>query len=203
MEQVKFTYCQLVFVCCFRCFTMNYSSAQNKTEFSFKYRDTYFPMVTNTEEFKAEYKNTPLDETWGLWGHNLPKWIPFYIPQDSPVYALIDNDRNKEQFCFSSEELKEIIIKNIKDRKKSYDYYMINPNDNGLVCQCDKCKAAGNTQTDASPALFNLLGELAEKFPNQEFFTTAYISVKTPPKKQQPKNVGVFFSTIEYQKGKP
>lgn len=203
MEQVKFTYCQLVFVCCFCCFTMNYSSGQNKTEFSFKYRDTYFPMVTNTEEFKAEYKNTPLDETWGLWGHNLPKWIPFYIPQDSPVYALIDNDRNKEQFCFSSEELKEIIIKNIKDRKKSYDYYMINPNDNGLVCQCDKCKAAGNTQTDASPALFNLLGELAEKFPNQEFFTTAYISVKTPPKKQQPKNVGVFFSTIEYQKGKP
>lgn len=184
-------------------FFMNNSIAQKSSNFSFNFRDTYFPMLSNTPEFKTEYHNMPLDETWGLWGHNLPKWVPFYIQPNSSIYALVNDERNTEQFCFSSEELKEIIIKNIKERKKTYTYYMIAPNDNALVCQCDKCLTAGNTKTDASPAVFHLLQELAEEFPKQKFFTTAYISTKKPPQTRQPENVGIFFSTIDYQEGKP
>ncbi|WP_304156195.1 DUF4838 domain-containing protein [Mesonia mobilis] len=170
---------------------------------SFSYRESYFPMVSASKAFQLKYDTMPLDRYWGLWGHNLYKWVEKdEASENEEIYAFIDDERNCDQFCFSSSILKEIIQKNIRKTKSAYTYYMVSPQDNTLVCQCEKCIEAGNTATNAAPAVFNLLQDLAKEHQDLQFFTTAYLSVKTPPKEKQTENIGVFYSTIQFQEGK-
>ncbi|HIB37073.1 MAG TPA: DUF4838 domain-containing protein, partial [Mesonia sp.] len=175
--------------------------AQTKPTFS--YREAYFPQVSNSRDFQLNYKVNSLDNYWGLWGHNLPKWVDNESNIDEEIYALVDDERTKKQFCFSSKKLRKIIEKNIEERKGAYKHFMISPNDNQLVCLCEHCKKLGNTSKSASPAVFFLLNELAEDHKGLHFFTTAYLSTSTPAEKEQPKNIGIFYSTVNFQKGKP
>ena len=118
---------------------------------SFSYRESYFPMVSASKAFQLKYDTMPLDRYWGLWGHNLYKWVEEdEASENEEIYAFIDDERNCDQFCFSSSILKEIIQKNIRKTKSAYTYYMVSPQDNTLVCQCEKCIEAGNTATNAT-----------------------------------------------------
>ena len=181
---------------------MSIGTSFAQKEPSFTYRETYFPLVNNTENFHEKYLTQSLDNYWGLWGHNLPKWIDCEEEVDEDIYALVNGKRNKDQFCFSSKDLKKIIEQNIEIKKEDHKHFMISPNDNTLVCLCDKCKKIGNTSTSATPAVFYLLNELADDYKNINFFTTAYLTTKEPPAKQQIENIGVFYSTINFQQGK-
>ncbi|MBW2962867.1 DUF4838 domain-containing protein [Mesonia aestuariivivens] len=172
----------------------------SQTESSFSYRESYFPMLSTNKHFQLKYHTMPLDNYWGLWGHNLIKWLKDEDHEE--IYAFINHKRNHDQLCFSSENLKKIIKTRIDSLKESYQYFMIAPLDNTLACQCTKCLKAGNTKNNAAPAVFKLLNELALQNPNINFYTTAYLSVNEPPKQKQPNNIGLFFSTINFQRGK-
>jgi len=154
------------------------SKAQKET--SFTYRESYFPQVSASKSFQKGYQTMPLDMYWGIWGHNLPKLINAE-QETEELYALVNGKRNKEQFCFSSRKLKNILTEKIEKSRESYKYYMIAPNDNLLVCQCDLCIKNGNTKNNAAPAVFQLMNDLAEEFHNQHFFTTAYLSITNTP----------------------
>jgi len=202
MRKIKITHQRLFILGVLHFLFMVSNYAQEKEEASFSYRESYFPLVSAHQDFQKEYETMPLDIYWGLWGHNLPKLISAEN-ETGELYALISDKRDKEQFCFSSTGLKEILVENIEKSKESYKYYMIAPNDNLLVCQCGLCIKNGNTLTNAAPAVFQLLDDLAEDYPSLHFFTTAYLSINQHPKEKPKENVGVFFSTINYQKGKP
>lgn len=165
----------------------------------FKYREVYFP-ENLIRENRNSFKTHCLDEEWGLWGHNLYKWVDTLVHTDS-IYAYVDGKRLKQQFCFSSLELKSSIqerIQNISENK-----FIIAPKDNSLVCQCNLCLLEGNTSTNASPAVFNLLAQLGTENPKKEFWSLGYVSTKYPPQKIMPNNVGVLLSTIDCQEGIP
>lgn len=170
----------------------------------FSYREPYF--TPNFDPNFRKWHNTDyLELEWGIWGHNLPKKIKKYNP-DQSVYALINGQRNENQLCFSSERLftyTDREVQYIFDNDFLLTKYMILPNDNGLSCTCDQCTAHGNTKEDASPAVFQFLNKLAKKHPRLEFFTAAYGTVKSVPKFPSRSNVGVFYSTIQIQKGIP
>lgn len=170
----------------------------------FSYREPYFTPNFDPN-FRKWYNTDYLELEWGIWGHNLPKKIKKYNP-DETVYALINGERNKNQLCFSSENLFKFTdqeVQYIFENDFLLTKYMILPNDNGLSCTCEKCKAHGNTKEDASPAVFQFLNILAQKHPRLEFFTAAYGTVKSVPKFPARSNIGVFYSTIELQKGIP
>lgn len=165
----------------------------------FEYREPYFP-----ENFKKEFRDKnrthTIEDSWGLWGHNIGK----IVRRTKNMMAVIDGQPNEEQFCFSSKELENALVSFIK--KKSTENpkaakFMIMPDDNALVCECEKCRDSGNTKTNASPAVFSLLNSLATKFPEKEFFGTAYITTKKPPTKPLLPNVGVMLSTMDFPKG--
>ncbi|MDO5608811.1 MAG: DUF4838 domain-containing protein [Capnocytophaga sp.] len=182
---------------------MIFSVPKQKTEDKvFTYREVYFPMVSAASEYSIQYGTMPLDSYWGLWGHNLNKWVERSVTSEN-MHAMVDGKYNLSQYCFSSEELLRIIEKNIDSIKNTYKYYMILPNDNAVVCQCNQCKRLGNTDNDASPAVFHLLQKLSAEIPQVNFFTTAYRTVRRPPAKKMPPNIGVLISTIEYQEGVP
>jgi hypothetical protein len=170
----------------------------------FEYREPYFSSNFNPN-FRAWNKTNYLELEWGLWGHNLHKILKDYTLPES-AYAKIGFSRNKKQYCFTSDTLFKYVnekIGNIYASDNALNKYMILPNDNTIVCTCSTCKAVGNTTTDAAPAVFNFLNSLARNHKNLSFFTTAYVTVKEIPRFKAAKNVGIFYSIIDIQKGVP
>lgn len=165
----------------------------------FEYREPYFPL-NQEEDFRLEYVTDNLEETWGLWGHNIRKVIALTPDMLAKVNAEVVED----QLCFSSVELEKAITLYIEDQiinNPELTRYMLMPDDNAMVCMCDACVASGNTKINASPAVFSFLNRMAAKFPKQEFFSTAYITTKQPPKTDKfASNVGVMLSTMDFPK---
>ncbi|WP_405565970.1 DUF4838 domain-containing protein [Polaribacter sp. Asnod6-C07] len=170
----------------------------------FEYREPYYA-TNNDTEFRAWNKTSSLELEWGIWGHNLPKLLKNYNLPES-VYAKVGSVRTKKQFCFTSDSLYKYVNENVKrifDSDHAFNKYMILPNDNSIVCTCSTCKAVGNTSQDAAPAVFTFLNKLAKDNSRATFFTTAYITVKDIPKFKAEENTGIFYSTIDVQKGIP
>ncbi|MBU3009986.1 DUF4838 domain-containing protein [Polaribacter vadi] len=170
----------------------------------FEYREPYYA-TNNDTEFRAWNKTSSLELEWGIWGHNLPKLLKNYNLPES-VYAKVGSVRTKKQFCFTSDSLYKYVNENVKrifDSDHAFNKYMILPNDNSIVCTCSTCKAVGNTSQDAAPAVFTFLNKLAKDNKRATFFTTAYITVKDIPKFKAEENTGIFYSTIDVQKGIP
>lgn len=166
-----------------------------KASFDFKYRAIYSPTNLQTDYAGVAGTNN-IENDWGIWGHNLNK----VIGKDAPleVYALINNERNKSQYCFSSEKLytkiESFIIENFGE--KVHHSFLIAPNDNSLVCQCQSCKKNGNTVSQATAAITKFIIKLAKRFPKHSFFTTSYLSTSEAPTIALPTNVGVIISAI-------
>lgn len=163
------------------------------------YIEPYFAENFN-EEFRLWNNTNTLEETWGLWGHNIGKFIKV-IPE---MYAIVNGKPNEEQLNFSSKALQDALeaaIANQLDNNPQANKFMVMPYDNELVCQCEQCIKAGNTKTNASPAVYALIDKLADRFPNASFYSTAYVSTETPPKKSVKDNVGVMISTMSFPKG--
>ena len=180
-------------------FTFNHCSSPD-----FEYREPYF--YSNFEpNFRAWNKTNYLELEWGIWGHNISKVLKQYNLPES-AYAKVGNRRIKSQYCFSSDSLFNLVNRQIGTIHKSdraLTKYMILPNDNDIVCTCTACKAIGNTTVDAAPAVFNFLNSLARNHKKLSFFTTAYVTVKEIPPFKAADNVGLFYSTINIQKGVP
>jgi len=153
-----------------------------------------------SQEFRLWNNTNTLEETWGLWGHNIGKFIKV-TPE---MYAIVDGKPNEEQLNFSSKALQDALEKAIANRLENNpqaNKFMVMPYDNELVCQCEQCIKEGNTKTNASPAVYALIDKLADEFPNAFFYSTAYVSTETPPKKSVRENVGVMISTMSFPKG--
>lgn len=170
-------------------------------KFPFEYREAHFyPNLQPNSEVK--YNSNNVENDWGIWGHNLGKLL--LDNGDSDTFAIVENKKTNAQLCFSSDAtykfLENYIIDNFGIDSKTTYSFMIVPNDNKLVCQDEKCKSLGNAVSNASPSVFYLLEKLAAKFPNYNFFTTAYLSVQGLPLKKMPKNVGIMISTIDFPK---
>lgn len=164
--------------------------------FAFSYREPHFS--PNLNEDNLGILNThSIDRDWGIWGHNLHKILADDLPGES--YALVDGKRNKQQYCFSSNNIYRALEHFVADQygEKKSKWFMIAPNDNDLVCNCSSCQRQGSKAGNATPAVVNLLNRLAERFPAHHFFTTAYRTTQHAPQTQTRKNVGVFISTIE------
>ena len=165
----------------------------------FHYREPYFP-INSSKEFQQKYNTNSLENAWGLWGHNIGKFIN--LTED--MYALVDGKRNPEQLDFSSSSLETALTFQINKsltEDPNRRRFMIMPNDNKLVCNCDACLKAGNTKTNSSPALLKLINKLALVFPEAIFFTSDYLSSSTPIAQKLPTNTGVMISTMDFPKG--
>lgn len=176
-------------------------SNESVSDVKFEYRGLYTP--TNADAaFRKAMKTHHVDYDWGLWGHNLKKLFRGGVPEEAQ--ALVNGKRIAEQFCFSSEKLYRAVERYVEDNygegTKNVDemaHFAILPNDNALVCQCEACRASGNTASSATPAVTAMVNRLAKRFPHHLFFTSAYATTATPPAKKQPANVGVLVSTID------
>lgn len=176
--------------------------------FAFEYRGIYSP--TNSDpDFMAINASHNIDYDWGLWGHNLRKVLDGEASDE--VFAWTQGKRDHRQFCFSSEDLYTRLVAYILDNygdgivkngpnkgQVQGSRFCIMPDDNNIVCQCEKCRQAGNTAQSATPAVVKMMQRVAERFPNHRFFTTSYLTTKNPPSMHMPENTGVLISAIDF-----
>lgn len=170
----------------------------------FEYREPYFSTNFNPD-FRNWNKTNYLELEWGIWGHNLSKILKNYSLPES-AYAKVGSKRISDQYCFTNDSLFKYVnekVALIYNSDHALNKYMILPNDNNIVCTCSTCKAVGNTTTDAAPAVFTFLNKLAKNHTNKTFFTAAYVTVKQVPSFKAENNTGIFYSTIDIQKGIP
>lgn len=167
-------------------------------DFPFEYRSIYSPSQRNQDLFGVTGCGN-IDYDWAIWGHNLHKVLGDNLP--SEVFAQDKGSRNRDQYCFSSEvlykRLENYILSEYGDGSKEGARFVIMPNDNSIVCQCEKCREYGNSATSATPAVSNFIERLALRFPHHTFFTSSYASVVVPPAQKMPKNVGVIISAMD------
>lgn len=163
---------------------------------TFDYREIYLPYSFMCDE--KELRLNCIDRDWAIWGHNLSVVIPEH--HVNSIYASVGSAVYKKQFCFSSPQLLLYISKYIDEMygNKKPQRFAILPNDNDVVCQCARCREAGCTEKDASPAVFALLEKLAKLYPKHTFFTSYYRTTRQLPKETLPDNVGVLVSAINY-----
>lgn len=169
-----------------------------KGNFAFNYREPY--LKSNLEEDYDVIINTNnVEKDWGIWGHQLFNLVN-KNPQNA-FYSIIDGELNKNQICFSNPAtfsfVENYVIDNFGEKANQKQNFVISPADNGLVCTCSSCSKLGNTKGNASFSVIALVNKLAIRFPNHQFFTIDYISVKTPPTTPMPKNTGVIISSID------
>jgi hypothetical protein len=163
--------------------------------FAFNYRSIYSLYNKNPEMFPI-LGASHVDYDWAIWGHNLGKIL---VHKSDDCYARTATGRDKKQFCFSSfelyNELVEYISNNYGDEKSAW--FCIMPNDNDVVCQCPRCKKAGNTLHDAAPSVIAFVERLAHRFPNHTFVTSHYLTMSSAPAHRLPKNMGVIVSAMD------
>ena len=162
-----------------------------------EYHGLYTP--SNTKEVQEAMHTNHPDYDWGLWGHNLVKVIKDEIKDE--MYATINGKRNSKQLCFSSDALYDVVRNYIIDQygygnDKYSERISIMPMDNKMACTCKRCKAKGNTEGNATPAVTAFVTKLAKEFPRHHFFTSAYHTTKQAPTTMLPENVGVFVSSF-------
>ncbi len=165
----------------------------------FEYREPFW--APNTElEYARLLGNHSIDADWGIWGHQLARIVD---NKNLSTQAMIDGKKTTEQFCFSSASLyvqvKAYIIDQYGDTPTQN--FMLAPNDNDLVCNCQNCLLAHNTTSDSSPTVLQFNNRLAKDFPTARFFMLAYRTTKNNPVLKLEKNVGVVLSTIDLIKG--
>ncbi len=170
--------------------------------FDFTYREPLFSPNLDFEYAQIVGTNM-LEKDWGIWGHNMK--LALGSDTKNLVYAHQNNVLKMDQYCFSNEETFNLIDKYIfehyKDGSEKSERFMIMPNDNNIVCNCDLCLQNGNTMENATPAVSALIQKLAKKYPKHLFFTSAYLTTMSAPKEQLPSNCGVMISTINLPKG--
>lgn len=169
-----------------------------KVKFAFTYREPH--LKANLEpDYDVIVNTNNVENDWGIWGHQL-----FNIVNKNPknvYYSIVDGQLNKEQLCFGKPEmynfLVNYVIDNYGEKENSHQKFVVSPADNNLVCTCTACSKLGNTKGNSSFSVIALVNKLASRFPNHEFFTIDYLSVKTPPTKLMQKNTGVIISSID------
>lgn len=172
-----------------------------KESFAFHYRDPHLKPNMDQDISGMLFTNN-VDRDWGIWGHNLGKVFP--KGSNTNIYALINGERNKDQYCFSAHETKDAIVQYIIDNHGIADrdplWFMIAPNDNQKVCTCATCLKVGNTSKDATPAVVGLMNELAIHFPKDHFYTIGYRTTEKAPLAEMALNNGVLWSTVNLSK---
>lgn len=166
---------------------------------AFEYRGIYSPTGAK-EEVRKQYNTNHVDYDWDLWGHNLKKVVG--TDADASVYATVADTLCRAQFCFTSQKLYRTVESYILDQygegTPSYSAKIcIMPQDNKLACTCAGCRRVGNTESNATPAVTQMLCRLAKRFPRHQFFTSSYHSTRTAPNSPLPQNVGAIISAID------
>ena len=181
---------------------------------AFRYRQTQ-SYGTDDPIFKAWFRlEEPKEEfAANYWVHTFDRILPanVYGKAHPEWYSYIKGKRqpgNHSQWCLTNEEVFEMAcakIDSIFKANPGMNMISVSQNDGNFTqCQCERCKAIDEYEGSPSGNLVRFMNRLAERFPDKQFSTLAYLFSMHPPKHTRPlPNVNIMLCSIDAKREVP
>lgn len=195
-------------------------------------RDISIPAIHKVETPAFRYRQTmsygcddPIYYDWfrlakpneifadNLWVHTFDRLLPsaVYGKEHPEYYSFINGERrpgNHSQWCLTNPEIFDIVaarVDSIFKANPDKTIMSISQNDgNDTYCQCPECKKVNEYEGSPSGNYIRFLNRLAERFPDKQFSTLAYLFTKHPPKHVRPlPNVNIMLCDIDSKREVP
>ena len=149
----------------------------------------------------------------GYWVHTFDRILPsdVYGKSHPEYYAFINGQRRPgkaSQWCLTNPELFEVVctkIDSIFRANPGMNTISVSQNDGNFTnCTCPRCRALDEREGGPSGSLIHFLNRLADRFPDKEFSTLAYLYTMHPPKHVKPRpNVNIMLCDIDCKREVP
>lgn len=148
-----------------------------------------------------------------LWVHTFDRLLPasVYGREHPEYYSFINGQRRPgraSQWCLTNEEVFELAaakIDSVFRADPGRRMISVSQNDSNFTyCRCDACEAVNEEEGAPSGNYIRFLNRLAERFPDKQFSTLAYLFTMEPPKHVRPHpNVNVMLCSIDCDREAP
>lgn len=175
---------------------------------SFRYRQTQAYSSNEDPVYKIWHRlEEPKEEfAAGYWVHTFNSLLPAaqYGKDHPEYYAYLNGVRHPgtvSQWCLTNDDVFEIVSARVDSIfKANPDKHIISvsQNDSQIYCQCPTCKEIIDREGSPVGTLLYFVNKLAERFPDKEFSTLAYLFSVPAPKYMKPlPNVNIMLCDID------
>lgn len=159
---------------------------------AFRFRQT-FSYSNNENTYRDWMRLHDHSEVFAndMWVHTFDRLLPssVYGKAHPEYYSFISGERrpgNHSQWCLSNPEIFEIVANRIDSIFKANpgrNTISVSQNDgNDTYCQCPECKKVNEYEGSPAGCYIRFLNRLAERFPDKQISTLAYLFTMHPPK---------------------
>ena len=148
-----------------------------------------------------------------LWVHTFDRLLPsaVYGKSHPEYYSYINGQRrpgNHSQWCLSNPEVLEIVAQRLDSifrANPQRNTISVSQNDgNNTYCQCPECKKVNEYEGSPSGNIIRFVNKLAQRFPDKQISTLAYLFSMHPPKHTKPlPNVNIMLCDIDCKREVP
>lgn len=148
-----------------------------------------------------------------LWVHTFNRLLPasVYGAEHPEYYSFINGQRRPgraSQWCLTNPEVFELAaarIDSIFRANPGMNMISVSQNDsNYTYCRCEECEKVNVEEGSPSGNYIRFLNKLAERFPDKEFSTLAYLFTMRPPRHVKPlPNVNIMLCDIDCNREVP
>lgn len=177
-----------------------------RQNFSYSYEDRDYRRWMRLENHKELFAAD-------MWVHTFNQILPaaVYGQSHPEYYSMINGKRQPgthSQWCLTNPQVFELVCQKIDSIfRANPDRHIISvsQNDgNDTYCQCPECRKVMDEEGAVSGVYIRFLNRLAQRFPDKEFSTLAYLFTMQPPKKVKPlPNVNIMLCDIDCKREVP
>lgn len=177
-----------------------------RQSFSYGCDDPIYKMWFRLEEPKDVFIDN-------MWVHTFDRLMPSDVyGKDHPeYYSYINGEHrpgNHSQWCLTNPDVYDFVVKKLDSVFKANPdkkLISVSQNDgNNTFCTCEECRKVYEEEGAPSGAYIRFMNKLAERFPDKEISTLAYLFTMHPPKKVKPlPNVNIMLCDIDCMREVP
>lgn len=175
--------------------------------FTFRSNGSYAMKDDPTYRIFARHEDPSEVFAGGYWVHTFNRLLPAakYGKDHPEYYAWFDGKRHPGQagqWCLTNDEVFNIVCQQIDSIFKAnpeQNMISVSQNDGNYTnCKCENCARIDSIEGGPSGTLIHFLNRLADRFPDKQFSTLAYLYTMNPPKHVKPrKNVNIMLCNID------
>lgn len=148
-----------------------------------------------------------------LWVHTFNRLMPasVYGREHPEYYSFINGERRPgraSQWCLTNPDVFELVaakVDSVFRANPGRNMISISQNDSNFTyCRCEACEKVNIEEGTPSGNYVRFLNKLAERFPDKEFSTLAYLFTMQPPRHAKPlSNVNIMLCDIDCNREVP
>lgn len=181
---------------------------------AFRYRQS-FSYGCDDPIYKMWFRLEEPNEVFidNMWVHTFDRLMPSDVyGKDHPeYYSYINGEHrpgNHSQWCLTNPDVFDFVVKKLDSVFKANPdkkLISVSQNDgNNTFCTCEECRKVYEEEGAPSGAYIRFMNKLAERFPDKEISTLAYLFTMHPPKHVKPlPNVNIMLCDIDCMREVP